>query len=235
MPDNFDFEALEGLRNYLISIRRNHVPTMNHYSSTDGKGFWHQPSKRQRASLSSTATCVSSLIRAGLWKHKARRWGVTKDIAGRLLQTPWESAGLLPDNPFSLSFIAEGVLDLIQVDAYAGCEDDRALVLDKIVPILIREVESSTGPFAVPGSVSIKPYPPSAYLTQLAFRVLKRCIPDGDSRREQLIRSVRTWARSEIHRQVALISTRSRIADPFQLAYAIVLASSASVDELTCP
>jgi hypothetical protein len=54
---------------------------LNHYSSGDGNGFWHQPSKRQKASLSSTATCVSSLIRAGLWKHKARRWGASENVA----------------------------------------------------------------------------------------------------------------------------------------------------------
>jgi hypothetical protein len=43
MPQTFDFETLEGLRNYLTAIRRNHVPTMNHYASSDEKGFWHQP------------------------------------------------------------------------------------------------------------------------------------------------------------------------------------------------
>jgi hypothetical protein len=235
MPENFDFEALEDLRNYLASIRRNHVPTMNHYASADGRGFWHQPSKREHASLSSTATCVSSLVHAGLWKHRLRKWGNTKVIAARLLRRPWESAGLLENNPFSVSFIAEGVLDLIQADPYSDCAADEVVVRNEIVPILFREVESATGPFGVRGSVSIKPYPPSAYLTQLAFRVLRRCLPDDDPRTKELIPSVRAWARAEIHRQVALITTRSRIADPLQLAYAIILASSASVDEQTSP
>jgi hypothetical protein len=110
MPDSFGFEAIEGLRTYLVSIRRNHVPTMNYYSSADKKGFSHQPSKRDKSSLSSTATCVSSLIRAGLWKSKDRKWGASADIANRLLKKPWESAELQENNPFSVSFIAEGVL-----------------------------------------------------------------------------------------------------------------------------
>lgn len=191
MPGNFDFEALERLRNYLASIRRNHVATMNYYASADGKGFWHQPSKRDHASLSSTATCVSSLVRAGLWKNKSRKWGTAKDVAERLLRRPWESAGLLKNNPFSVSFIAEGVLDLIQADPYASAAADEAVVLNEIIPILILEVESAAGTFAVRGSVSIKPYPPSAYLTQLAFRVLARCLKEDDPRRKDLVPSVR--------------------------------------------
>lgn len=234
MADNFDFEALEALRNYLVSIRRNHVPTMNHYASRDGRGFWHQPNKRDHASLSSTATCVSSLVRAGLWVHEDRTWGTTASVAARLLKKPWESAGLVENNPFSLSFIAEGVLDLAEDEAYSGANANKQVVVNEIVPILVKEVEGSTAPFAVPGSVGIKPYPPSAYLTQLAFRVLKRALKGGQQA-DHLVGSMRTWARSEIHRQVALISTKSRIADPLQLAYAIILATSASADEQTSP
>jgi len=208
---------------------------MNHYTSEDGRGFWHQPSKRHKASLSSTATCVSSLVRAGLWKQKERKWGAAQVVAKRLLQKPWNSAGLKNNNPFGLSFIAEGVLDLIEVDNYEGCEVDFTTVRDKIVPILIREVKDAKKTLAVSGSVCIPPYPPSAYLTQLAFRVLKRCCTDQTKNYKDVVRGVRVWAHSEIHRQVALISTRSRIADPLQLAYAIILASSASADEQTSP
>ena len=233
--ETFDFEALEGVRNYLASLRRNHVPTMNHYASEDGKGFWHQPSNRQNASLSSTATCISSLVRAGLWKHKERKWGATQDVAKRLLEKPWKSAGLKDNNPFSLSFIVEGVLDLIEVDHYEGCEEDRGIILNEIVPILIGKVRDAKETLAVSGSVCIPPYPPSAYLTQLAFRVLKRCFANETEDYKDVVRGVRAWARSEIHRQVALISTRSRIADPLQLAYAIILAFSASADEQTSP
>lgn len=235
MRESIDFEALESLRNYLAALRRSHVPTMNHYASASGEGFWHQPSKREKASLSSTATCVSSLVRAGLWNDTAHTWGSAAAVAARLLRKPWESAGLAENNPFGLSFIAEGVLDLQLAAPYDGAAADREVVFTEIVPLLLDEVESSTAPLAVPGSVAIRPYPPSAYLTQVAYRVLHRCHPKPDDRFQAVVKSVRFWARSEINRQVALISTRSRIADPLQLGYAIILASSASVDEQTSP
>jgi hypothetical protein len=234
MPDTSNFEALKDLRSYLALIRRCHVPTMNHYASADGKGFWHQPSKRHKSSLSSTATCVSSLIRAGLWKDEDRQWGAAAAIANRLLQKPWESAGLKANNPFSLSFIVEGVLDLVQAEPYPEADAHKKVINKNIVPILLREINNSHGPFSVQGSVSIKPYPASAYLTQLAFRVLRRCaIPDEEF--SLLSRSLRNWARTEIQRQVTLISMRSRIADPMQLGYAIILAVSASAAEQTSP
>lgn len=235
MRTDFDFEDLDSLKNYLTSIRRNHVPTMNHYASKDNKGFWHQPSKQDKSSLSSTATCVSSLVHAGAWNHKRKKWGNTEAIAERLLRKPWQSAGLKENNPFGLSFIAEGVLDLNETDPYEKHQEHLEIIKKHIIPELTGEVENSTAQFAVPGSISISPYPPSAYLTQLAFRVLKRCIGEQDSNYEELNRSLRTWARSEIHRQVALVSTSSRIADPLQLAYAIILAASASADEQTSP
>lgn len=230
-----DFEALARLRNLLAAVRRGHVPTMNHYVSQGAAGFWHQPSRRDKASLSSTATCVSSLVRAGLWKHKSGMWANSKAIAERLLTKPWKSAGLDPDNPFGLSFIAEGVLDLIEADQYEDSDEHKKIVLEEICPLLEGEILHSSGSFAVPGSVAIRPYPPSAYLTQLAFRVLARAALWGRPLADGLAKQVKSWAISEMHRQVALISTRSRIADPLQLAYAIVLSSSVGNDESTSP
>jgi hypothetical protein len=230
-----DFEALESLRNELLSIRRKHVPTMNHYASSDGLGFWHQPTNRAHASLSSTATCVASLVRAGLWADTGRAWGTSSAVVkGRLLQKPWKSAGLEEGNAFSLSFIVQGVLDLVEAEPYPGHEQDVGTVTREIVPILLREINSSGDQMEVAGSIRISPYPPSAYLTQLVFRVLSRCI--GASSEFAAVRlSARNWARSEIYRQLALISTGSRIADPLQLAYATILLASASIDEDTSP
>ena len=102
-------------------------------------------------------------------------------------------------------------------------------------PALVKEVEGQEEPLAVSGAVSIAPYPPSAYLTQLAFRVLNRCYARDDPELSKVTKLVRIWSRSEINRQIALITTGSRIADPLQLAYAVILASSASVDEQTSP
>lgn len=234
MHEALGIEALEGLRNHLASISRKHVPTMGHYASEDGKGFWHQATKRGSASLASTATCVSSLVRAGIWNIDGRSWGTSEAVAERLLEKR-ENAGLEVNNPFGLPFIAEGILDIISTGEYPNSDVHEAKVRSEIAPRLIKAIESPEGRLAVPGAVSIAPYPPSAYLTQLTFRVLKRCYTKDDPALANVTKLVRTWARSEINRQIALITTGSRIADPLQLAYALVLASSASIDEQTSP
>lgn len=234
MASHFDIDALEGIRTYLDGWRRYHVPTMNHFRSEDARGFWHQQQDRAEASLSSSATCASSLVRAALWRSSDRKWPDSKTIVQRLLEKPWKSADLKANNPFSISFIAQGVLDLTDDEPYAGCDADRNVVFKKIAPLLIKEVASGYGHLAVPGSVSIDPYPASAYLTQLAFRILIRT--SGSSKKFASLRQdVKGWARGEIYRQLALISANSRIADPLQMAYAVIVLGSASMDEQNSP
>src|SRR5947207_2576582 len=112
MQAALNFETLERLKKFLDSIGLKHASTMEHYCSDDGRGFFHQPRVRAEASRSSTATCVSSLVNAGLWNKKFSLWVNTQGVASKLIARPWKSAGLNPDNPFSLSFIVEGILDL---------------------------------------------------------------------------------------------------------------------------
>lgn len=234
MPEAFDVDRLHELKNLLLSIRRSHVATMNHYVSGDGHGFWHQPSKRGKASRSSTATCVSSLVRANLWEHPKRTWGTAQEVSEKLLKKEWQSAGLDENNPFTLSFIAEGVLDVAKAEDYDGKAEHLALVREEIVPLLAAHLNSEIAPFGVKGAVAIAPYPPSAYLTQVVFRVLDRCKEHVPLEPESLA-AVRRWSVAEIHRQIALLATESRIADPLQLGYAIVLAVSSQSAETTTP
>jgi hypothetical protein len=91
------------------------------------------------------------------------------------------------------------VLDLIQADDYPTLQEHKEIINSQIAPILLDELLNAKEPFSVAGSVSIKPYPPSAYLTQLAFRVLTRCVFEA-TRLEELSLAVKYWARSEIHR-----------------------------------
>lgn len=157
MHNRPEIEELESLRTFLIGYRGHHVPTMNHYASADGLGFWHQQSRRETASLSSSATCVSSLVHANLWKSEDRKWGSSGAVAKKLLRKPWRSAELAKDNPFSLSFIAEGVLNLIEAEPYAEADKHRKQV-DQISDLLLAQVKTGEGKFAIPGSVSIDPY-----------------------------------------------------------------------------
>jgi hypothetical protein len=236
MAKHSGFIELELLKNDLAAIRQTHLSTLRYYVSDSRKGFWHAPNDRADASLSSTATCVSSLVGAGLWNHKdsplADR---TAEVAAELIVKN-QSAGLDENNPFSLSFVAEGVLDLIEaVPNYDNSIVHKQKILDEIVPKLIghlmEDQPQEEGDKPQRGSISISPYPPSAYLTQLVFRVLDRC----DKATPEIRTAVHSWSRSEINKQVTLISADSRVGDPLQLAYALILTISAAPTEVKSP
>ena len=147
MANEFGFLELERLKNQLAAIRQTHLSTLNYYVSGSETGYWHAPDDRAHASLSSTATCVSSLVAAGLWNDEGSLLvGRTADVAAELI-TKNSSAELDPDNPFSLSFVAEGVLDLIKAAPdYANSAEHRSKVLDEIIPILIQHLMNDTTP-----------------------------------------------------------------------------------------
>jgi hypothetical protein len=229
-----NFAELEDLRTYLASLKAYQVPTMNHYVSGDKTGFWHQVSKREQSSLSSTATCVSSLARGGNWSSKDRKWGNSRRIALRLLRRPWKSAGLQNNNSFSVAFIAQGVLDLTKDEPFRNSNVLIDRVRRDVVPILKTAILTKDSHLGAVGSVSIDPYPPSAYLTQLAYRVLTR-LSNGNGEYQEVRQAVRAWARSEVYRQLALIDSESPIADPLQLAYSIILLATSVVEEFTSP
>lgn len=227
-----DFEALQRLKKDLAAIRRRHLATMEYYVSEPRHGFWHQPEKKHKSSLSSTATCVSSLVHAALWSHKefslrTRTAGVANELIGKN-----QSAQLDPDNPFSLSFVAEGVLNLRMAQPnYEGSDEHFKIVTEQIASKLVQPLMSKDGKLGQVGSISLGPYPPSAYLTQLAFRVLDRC----GAAKPDIKAAVHRWSRGEINKQVALITARSRNRDALQLAYALILAVKTVPDEKTTP
>ena len=236
MATDFGFLEIEQLKNQLAAIGQTHLSTLNYYMSDSKTGYWHAPDDRSHASLSSTATCISSLVGAGLWNAKESLLaGRTGEVAAELIVKK-TSAGLPCNNPFSLSFVAEGVLDLIEaVPDYQNSIAHKSKILDEIVPVLIRhlmeEKPSTPGDKPQRGAISVPPYPPSAYLTQLVFRTLDRC----DKATGEIRKAVYAWARGEINKQVALISADSRIGDPLQLAYALLLTVSAAPTDVRSP
>ena len=230
-----DFPDLEELKKYLVDLRSLQVPSLTYYLSEDNLGFVHQPNRpgdpnpRQEASLASTATCIDSLIAAGEWGPALPLYTQTVPIADWLLSKN-TSAQLPKFNPFSLSFAAEAAWHLAD---FAGLDQKRIKteVKSRVVPHLKRHILEAKGSFGQVGAISIDPYPPSGYLTQLVFRVLQICGAADDDLRSKVHR----WSRAEINKQIALISANSRVADPIQLAYSLVLAVTTSPDEETSP
>lgn len=233
---HLDFGTLQRVKNKVAAIRRNHVATMAHYVSDPRTGFWHQPEKKFKSSLSSTATCVMSMVNAGVWDTDGFPLkGRTQDVASTIIAKR-ESAGLDKDNPFSLAFVAEGILDLsASVPDYQRRANHLRKVRSRLVPLLLGHLSSvdpkKKGRLGVAGVASMNPYPPSAYLTQLVFRVLRRAGAITAAVSEPIYR----WAKTEINKQVALLRASSRDADAMQLAYALILAATTTPDENTSP
>jgi hypothetical protein len=97
--------------------------------------------------------------------------------------------------------------------------------------ILISQMEARLQRQVKSGGVKIDPYPASAYLTQLVVRVLRR----RGKLTEDLEESVNNWAWAELTRQLALIQAKSKMADPFAIAYLLMLVPSVTPKTKTDP
>lgn len=214
-----EFDEQEAIRRSLDALTQQHVPALDNYYDSESHGFHHKygDPRTNHISVSSTATCVMSLVATGKWSFGPWR-DQAAALAGRMLEEKWESAGLRDDNVFTVSFILEAVTDLIML--LPDPEERRRFILDhderltKAVNILQEQIAD--------GAVSLDPYPSSAYLTQLVVRVLKKVkqLPNGVDKK------VIAWARQEIDHQLALFMAGSKTADPYQLAYSIMLVAS---------
>ena len=217
-----DFGSLEALRQELIGRLSLQPAALNQFFDESTGSFKSNPLKPNgHISTSSTATCIVSLVTSGQWRDTD--WSSRSvDLAGRLLGGGWITSGLPPKNVYTTAFVLEAV-DVLAFevsssgprpqpgfDGFLADENSRQL-LDEACSILQASLED--------GSARIGDYPPSAYITQLALRVLKR----RGVLTQRIAESVEKWAWSELARQLALILAKSKTADYFQLAYAAVM------------
>jgi hypothetical protein len=212
-----EFGELEDLRRFLTEVKARQVSSLIKYHDDPTHGFYHRLESKQRGSFSkaSTATCVLSLVVTGRWGHSDAPWADGAFSLGKaMLQSTWESAGLKEGNVFTVSFILEAVTQLAsqapEIETDAVC----APLIEKATGIIQSALSA--------GHAEIFPYPPSAYVTQLACRTLLLRKALGRETREK----VEEWAAGEAKHQIALLLAKSKSADVFQLAYALLLVSS---------
>lgn len=215
MPEinSVNFADLEKLRRFLNEILARHVVSLNYYYGKEFAGFYHKHERdKSKISMSSTSTCVLSLIRTGNWRS-GPWYEKTADTIKAFLEQPWKSAELKEDNPFTVAFVLEAVTALTTFVDFSNELPTLQQRVDRADEILKSAVPE--------GGVSLQGYPASAYLTQLVARVLRQrgCL-DADSSRRFV-----DWAWREIDHQVALQGARSKTVDFFQLAYCILLVS----------
>jgi hypothetical protein len=214
-----DFQELESLRLLLRQILQYQVPSLDYFASSN-HGFKHTKAGEDKASVSSTATCVLSLVATGKWK-------ATKAQTKALLETlifKKTSAGLDDNNPFTIAWILEAVsaLEKPHSDPLSQDARDRVAEIEEILRQAVKEGD---------GGVRIDDYPPSAYLTQLVVRSLR----NHSELPEDLDKQVKRWAWAELPYQLTLVQANSKTADPFAVAYLLMLVAAVTPRTETSP
>jgi hypothetical protein len=212
----FDFRRLESLRLFCRQIQLAQAASLRYFEY--GLGYQHYRGKN-KISVSSSATCILSLVAAGNWEVNRAQ---TKELLHYLISKE-TSAGLPKKNPFTIAWILEAVTAL---EGHSEALDpvDNAIV-DKMEKMLQREIKAGSG------GVKIKSYPPSAYLTQLVVRALRR----RKMLTDDLLKLVNKWAWAELTRQLALINAKSKTADAFAVAYLLMLVPEVTPSSKTDP
>ena len=109
-----NFEQLYSLKQFIDQIRQHHVAALRVFADEGFNGFKLSVFSKPTISISSTATCIGSLMLASVWDapvtpKSEKAWWATRelDYLRRLLKANWTSAGLKPNNPFSVAFVLE--------------------------------------------------------------------------------------------------------------------------------
>jgi hypothetical protein len=206
-----DFSELEALRKHLATIIEHQVASLKRYHAEDTNGFYHRLDEQPSGKLSkaSTATCVLSLIATDHW-HSSEWSERTSELVTRIVGSDWKSADLPLNNVFTTAFVLEVAQALVPEGSDNAEVNAR---FDEADQILLDGLKD--------GYAAVGGYPPSAYVTQLVVRVLQKRekLDDATARR------VQDEAWREIYRQLCLQAAESKSADPYQLAYSIIIAS----------
>jgi hypothetical protein len=210
----FDFSKLAYLRLRSKQILEDQIASLD-YFAYDG-GYQHYKGKN-KISVSSTATCVLSLVATDGWRANAAE---TRDLLEKLISKK-TSAGLKDNNPFTVAWILECLTAL--EGRYDPLGEATVARVDEMDGILTEAVKK--------GGVSIDPYPPTAYLTQLVVRTLRR----RSKLSEDLEKAVNRWAWSELPYQIGLIQAKSKTADAFAVAYLVMLVTAVTPRSETTP
>ncbi|MBU1683355.1 AAA family ATPase [Patescibacteria group bacterium] len=216
-----NFFELSELQREIASLKEYHEVSLMYYFLKTSGGFRHlykSDSKTIEYSKSSTSTCVLSLIAAGLWTPKQSLFfEQTNTLIDTIVNENWTSAELENENPFTVAFLLECILALKE-KVPQTLNNKTEIKIAEAIKILINSLQQEKDGY-VKGAAKLAGYPPSAFLTQLVVRVLIRCEKLDDEIRI----SVHKWSWSQIEHELSLIYSGSKSADPYALAYSILL------------
>jgi AcrR family transcriptional regulator len=239
-----EFERLEALQRRLQDIKRLQSKSLRQYYATSPKsglgiGFrhlWNEISSGGKPySHASTATCIVSLTRTGVWWHAKNStndavWSQdTSSILSHLCRgrpTLWKSAGLNKGNPFTVAFTLEAIKELLkEPSTLSSSVKKRAKTSIVGAETLLvgalkkrRSAQRSPNQFAEVGGAHVDYYPPTSFLTQLVVRAIGI---DRLQERRALKDQVEAWCRRQIEHELALLTATASTRDPLALAYAL--------------
>jgi len=211
-----DFSKLAYLRLRCKQILEDQAASIKYFAHNEG--FEHYKGVNH-ISVSSSATCVLSLVATRRWEWEANRTQ-TNALLRRLIPRK-TSASLPKENPFTLAWILEAVNALRPYsDPLKPSASARVGQMEKILQGRLKD-----------GSVTIEKYPPTAYLTQLVVRVLLR----RSKLTNKLKEKVKSWAWGQLPHQIGLVKANSKFADAFAIAYLVMLVTAVTPRDETTP
>jgi hypothetical protein len=252
-----DFDELYSLKQFVDQIRQKHVSALRVFGSEDTIGFKLSESAppKSRISISSTATCIGSLLISGVWSVPTNSkgdlaWWVGKEAEylKRLLKANWTSAGLPANNPFSVAFVLEAAcllkeflkngnqqVDLSEQvqfgdDEYrGGKKEEVGIERTTDYQTLLRKCADILNQALLLGeSCTTKHEASISVLEYPPSAYLTQLAARALKAAGRLTEQdkVANWAAREIPAQCALIQAGSRNADPLQLLFLIICLAS---------
>ena len=226
-PHGLAFDELRELREYLEGLMSAADASLRHFQEPYLHGFVHQDNKPvdpdDPFSKASTATCVAFLRAIGTLDDvvpKEDQKKLRKRMIDGGTKGAWESAGLKPDNVFTVSFLLEAIDVLGNLE---GLDAKRRKKVVEKVDGLEHQLEGT-------GGLAIEDYDPTAFLTYKAIHVLPRYRAPS----EDALRAIRDWNWPHLAQESMLIASKNQDADVFELAYSVLTASaSARLDEMS--
>jgi hypothetical protein len=208
-----NFEELAGLRSYLEQLLAAAGDSLKPFYTPSTGGFAHRieptnPTPPVKWSKSSTSTCLAFLAATGRLDDDP--WGQKRDVLTKtIVNSPWESAGLGANNPFTVSFLLEALADL---DAESTLTPTRMAIVRAKIAGLLGEMSA--------GGLSLDGFPPTAFLTYKAVSALNRW--DVDDHHAE----VADWNWNHLYQEIALVASASPDADVYEIAYSVLIANA---------
>lgn len=212
---DLSFEELTRLRAHLRQILDTADASLKTFHVETTGGFAHKVNPGEaptKWSKSSTATCLSFLAAAGDLGDEP--WDGEAGLIDRIVDDKeWRSAGLLEDNPFTVSFLLEALADL---GGRKKLSSEQYKVVRKKLKLLKKNVLGKE-----PGGVRLQEYTATAFLTYKAVSALDR----WDRLDEDVVEAVSEWVWAHLNKESVLVAFSSPDADVFEVAYSVLVAS----------